>query len=68
MHVERVRVRFFGRLQDVDTGPEPLGDLVVVLGPNEGGKTTLFHFLTTILYGFYPCFTGGTSLRAVERH
>ena len=54
MHVERVRVRFFGRLQDVDTGPEPLGDLVVVLGPNEGGKTTLFHFLTTILYGFYP--------------
>ena len=54
MHVERVRVKFFGRLQDVDTGPEPLGDLVVVLGPNEGGKTTLFHFLTTILYGFYP--------------
>ena len=54
MHVERVRVRFFGRLQDLDTGPEPLGDLVVVLGPNEGGKTTLFHFLTTILYGFYP--------------
>ena len=54
MHVERVRVTSFGRLQDVDTGPEPLGDLVVVLGPNEGGKTTLFHFLTTILYGFYP--------------
>ena len=54
MHVERVRVKSFGRLQDVDTGPEPLGDLVVVLGPNEGGKTTLFHFLTTIMYGFYP--------------
>lgn len=54
MRVERVRVKSFGRLQDVDTGPEPLGDLVVVLGPNEGGKTTLFHFLTTILYGFYP--------------
>lgn len=54
MHVERIRVKSFGRLQDLDTGPEPLGNLVVVLGPNEGGKTTLFHFLTTILYGFYP--------------
>ena len=54
MHVERVRVRSFGRLQDLDTGSEPLGELVVVQGPNEGGKTTLFHFLTTILYGFYP--------------
>jgi len=58
MHVERIRVRCFGRLQDVDTGPDPLGDLVAVLGPNEGGKTTLFHFLTTILYGFYPTSRG----------
>ena len=54
MRVERIQVRSFGRLQDLDTGPEPLGDLVVVLGPNEGGKTTLFHFLATVLYGFYP--------------
>ncbi len=54
MHVDRIRVEAFGRLHDIDTGSAPLGDLVVVLGPNEGGKSTLFQFLATILYGFYP--------------
>ena len=47
-------MKAFGRLQSLDTGPDGLGDLVVVLGPNEGGKTTLFHFLATALYGFHP--------------
>ena len=54
MHVDRIRVRSFGRLHGLDTGSQGLGDLVVVLGPNEGGKTTLFHFLATALYGFHP--------------
>ena len=54
MHVERIRIQAFGRLEELDTGPEPLGDLVVVLGPNEAGKTTLFQFLATVLYGFHP--------------
>jgi uncharacterized protein YhaN len=27
---------------------------VVVLGPNEAGKSTVFHLLTSLLYGFYP--------------
>jgi uncharacterized protein YhaN len=54
MRVERIRIQAFGRLADFDTGADPLGDLVVVLGPNEGGKTTLFHFLATALYGFAP--------------
>lgn len=54
MRIERIRLDAFGRLRDLDTGPEPLGDLIVVLGPNEAGKSTLFTFLTTVLYGFHP--------------
>jgi uncharacterized protein YhaN len=44
----------FGKLANLDTGPDPLPGLVVVLGPNEAGKSTLFAFLTTIFYGFQP--------------
>lgn len=54
MKIERVCVDGFGRLVGYDTGSEPLPRLVVVLGPNEAGKSTLFHFLTTALYGFKP--------------
>ena len=54
MRVERLRVEAFGRLHSLDSGPEPLPGLVAVLGPNEAGKSTLFHFLTSLLYGFYP--------------
>ena len=54
MRIERIRVDGFGRLGSFDTGPSPLAGLVVVLGPNEAGKSTLFHFLTTALYGFQP--------------
>lgn len=54
MRIDRIRVRAFGRLHDLDTGPESLEGLVVVLGPNEAGKSTLFTFLTTALYGFQP--------------
>ena len=54
MRVECIGVKAFGRLHGLDTGTEPLGDLVVIRGPNEAGKTTLFHFLATVLYGFAP--------------
>jgi uncharacterized protein YhaN len=54
LKIERVRVEEFGRLSKFDSGPNALPGLVVVLGPNEAGKSTLFHFLTTILYGFHP--------------
>lgn len=54
MRIERVTIDGFGRLRDYDTGQESLPGLVVVLGPNEAGKSTLFHFLNTALYGFYP--------------
>jgi len=50
----RVDLGAFGGLRDLDTGPEPMGRLVAVLGPNEAGKTTLFNFLTAMLYGIYP--------------
>jgi uncharacterized protein YhaN len=54
VRVDRIQVEGFGRLVGLDTGPEPLAGLVVVLGPNEAGKSTLFAFLTTALYGFQP--------------
>lgn len=54
MRFESIRIDAFGRLADFDTGGAPLGPLVVVLGPNEAGKSTLFHFLTSTLYGFRP--------------
>ena len=54
MRIERIRIDAFGRIEQFDTGPDPLGSLIVVLGPNEAGKSTLFSFLTTALYGFQP--------------
>jgi hypothetical protein len=54
VRIENIDVQAFGRLTGLDTGTEPLGSLVVVLGPNEAGKSTLFSFLTTALYGFLP--------------
>lgn len=54
MRIERIQVDAFGTLRDFDSGVDPLGSLVVVLGPNEAGKSTLFGFLTTMLYGFQP--------------
>jgi len=54
VRIERIRVDAFGRLSGFDSGAETLGHLVVVLGPNEAGKSTLFAFLTTALYGFHP--------------
>jgi uncharacterized protein YhaN len=52
--VDRITVEGFGRLHGFDTGPTSLPGLVVVTGPNEAGKSTLFTFLTTALYGFQP--------------
>jgi uncharacterized protein YhaN len=54
VNIGRIRVDAFGRLRDLDSGPEALPGLIVVTGPNEAGKSTLFHFLTSMLYGFHP--------------
>ena len=58
MRFDRIRVSHFGGLHHVDTGEDTLGPLVVVYGPNESGKSTFFHFLTSMLYGFRPARPG----------
>ena len=54
MKLKRVQARAFGRFEDFDSGSTPLGDLNVVVGPNESGKTTFFHLLHSIIFGLYP--------------
>lgn len=54
MRIERLDIEGFGRLSRFDSGEDALPSLVVVLGPNEAGKSTLFEFLTTMLHGFLP--------------
>lgn len=54
MRFERIRVHGFGGIEAMDTGPAALGELVVVKGRNESGKTTLFNFLGSLMYGFHP--------------
>ena len=54
MRFESIRVSRYGCLADLATGKTPLPPIVVVLGPNESGKSTFFDFLTTLLYGFRP--------------
>lgn len=54
MNIEHIHIDAFGTLENFDSGTGSLGSLVVVLGPNEAGKSTLFSFLQTALYGFYP--------------
>jgi DNA repair exonuclease SbcCD ATPase subunit len=54
MRFLRVRIHRFGPLVEVDTGPDPLPGLTVVLGPNEAGKSSFFMALRALLYGIYP--------------
>jgi uncharacterized protein YhaN len=53
MILRRIEVKAFGRFTDLELENLSSG-LVVVHGPNEAGKSTLFSLLTTLLYGFYP--------------
>jgi uncharacterized protein YhaN len=54
VRIDRIWIDGFGRLRDFDSGSTGLERLVVAYGPNEAGKSTLFTFLTTALYGFLP--------------
>lgn len=54
MRFERLVIDRFGPIRGLDTGAAPLPSLVAVAGPNEAGKTTLFQFMVSVLYGFYP--------------
>lgn len=66
MRFDAVKIARYGRLADLTAGVPSGSDksslpaVVVVLGPNESGKSTFFSFLTTLLYGFKPA--------ARERH
>ncbi len=59
MRFESVHIDRYGCLADLSTGDEPLPSIVVVLGPNESGKSTFFSFLTTLLFGFRPANRAG---------
>ena len=55
MRFEAISAERFGCLQGLATDSQPsLPSIVVVLGPNESGKSTFFSFLDTLLYGFRP--------------
>ncbi len=54
MRIERLRVSAFGPLRGLDTGPGPLPGFVVVLGPNEAGKSSLLEAVRALNYGIYP--------------
>lgn len=60
MRIRRVEVHAFGRLENRCSGDAPMGGLVVIEGRNEAGKSTLFEFLGSMLYGLYPT--------ALDRH
>lgn len=66
MKFDAIRIDRYGRLAELAAGASGrsgapgLPAVVVVLGPNESGKSTFFSFLTTVLYGFKPA--------ARERH
>ena len=53
MRINSCEIKAFGRFQDT-----PFEDLahpiLIVEGYNEAGKTTFFHFLRNMLYGFHP--------------
>lgn len=53
MRFDGIQIGRYGRLAEVRTDGG-LPSIVVVQGPNEGGKSTFFSFLTTLLYGFSP--------------
>ena len=53
MRFDAVRIVRYGRLAEL-AAASGLPSVVVVLGPNESGKSTFFSFLTTLLYGFKP--------------
>ena len=60
MKIRHLDIAGFGGLRGQQSGPGELGDFVVILGDNEAGKTTLFEFLCSMLYGMYPT--------SVDRH
>ena len=59
MRFESIDIARYGCLADLSTGDTPLPPIVVVLGPNESGKSTFFDFMSSMLYGFRPATRSG---------
>ncbi|MGW8181259.1 MAG: AAA family ATPase, partial [bacterium] len=53
MRVRECKIAAFGQICDRELRNLD-SNLVVVLGPNEVGKSTLFEFFKTMIYGIYP--------------
>ncbi len=54
MRLDHIDIRAFGTLRDVSFSGLAGHDVVVLLGGNESGKSTLREFLGESLYGFRP--------------
>lgn len=54
MRLATLRVEAYGCLVDATLAPTLEGRLTIVLGPNEAGKSTAFHAVESLLYGFVP--------------
>ena len=54
MRLDRFQVGAFGGLEGFEAGDLSSSKLVVVVGGNEGGKSTFLEYLTTMMFGFAP--------------
>ena len=66
MKITDLHVDCFGIWRDLDIA-ELSEQLTVFFGPNEAGKTTLLHFLRSMLYGFSPVAVAAMCLRCRTR-
>ena len=51
MDIKSLHIEGFGAFSDFSAGPLPPG-LVIILGRNEAGKSTLFSFINAMFFGF----------------
>jgi len=54
VRIDSWQIEAFGPLADWEETDLARHDLFIVLGANESGKSTLFEFLTSVLFGFSP--------------
>lgn len=54
MRIKSITIKDFGRFHNFEALRELNPGLVLLYGSNEAGKTTIFHLLKTLLYGFSP--------------
>ncbi len=53
MRLYRINIEGFGNRTQWDSGPLDPG-INLIVGPNEAGKSTIFSFVRSVLYGFSP--------------